>query len=156
MNRLAALACALVVACTALAREAAPLAEDPKVESRLTAIAEELRCLVCQNESLIASRADLAMDLKRQVREQIKAGKSDQEIRDYMVARYGDFVLYRPPVKRTTLLLWAGPFALLIAGLCTVWIFVRRRRTAQEATLSAEEEMRANELLGRKGGLDGG
>ena len=147
MSRLAALAGALLIACTALAREAAPLADDPKVEARLTAIAEELRCLVCQNESLIASRADLAMDLKRQVREQIKAGKSDQQIRDYMVERYGDFVLYRPPVKRTTLLLWAGPFALVIAGLCTVWIFIRRRRTAQDATLSAEQEARANELL---------
>ena len=150
MSRLAALAGALCIACTALAREAAPLAEDPKIEARLTAIAEELRCLVCQNESLIASRADLAMDLKRQVREQIKAGKSDQQIRDYMVERYGDFVLYRPPVKRTTLVLWVGPFALLIAGLCAVWIFVRRRRTAQGATLSAEQEARANELLANR------
>ena len=128
MSRLAALLAALLVACAALAREAAPLAEDPKVEARLTAIAEELRCLVCQNESLIASRADLAMDLKRQVREQIKAGRSDDEIRDYMVQRYGDFVLYRPPMKSSTLPLWLGPFALLVAGFTTVWIFVRRRR----------------------------
>ena len=150
MSRLAALAGALCIACTAFAREAAPLAEDPKIETRLIAIAEELRCLVCQNESLIASRADLAMDLKRQVREQIRAGKSDQQIRDYMVERYGDFVLYRPPVKSTTLVLWVGPFALLIAGLCAVWIFVRRRRTAQGATLSAEQEARANELLANR------
>ena len=150
MSRLAALAGALFIACTALAREAAPLAEDPKIEARLIAIAEELRCLVCQNESLIASRADLAMDLKRQVREQIKAGKSDQQIRDYMVERYGDFVLYRPPVKSTTLVLWVGPFALLIAGLCMVWIFVRRRHTAQGAPLSAEQEARANELLANR------
>ena len=150
MIRLAALLAALALACIAVAKEAAPLADDPKVEARLIVIAEELRCLVCQNESLIASRADLAMDLKRQVREQIKAGKSDQQIRDYMVERYGDFVLYRPPVKATTLVLWVGPFALLIAGLCAVWIFVRRRRTAQGATLSAEQEARANELLANR------
>ena len=147
MSRLAALAGALFIACTALAREAAPLAEDPRIEARLIAIAEELRCLVCQNESLIASRAELAMDLKRQVREQIKAGKSDQQIRDYMVQRYGDFVLYRPPVKSTTLLLWAGPFALLVAGFGAVWMFVRRRRSAQEPTLSGEQEARADQLL---------
>ena len=150
MSRLAALLAALLVAGAALAREAAPLADDPKVEARLSAIAEELRCLVCQNESLIGSRADLAIDLKRQVREQIKAGKSDDEIRDYMVQRYGDFVLYWPPVKSTTLLLWLGPFALMIAGLCTVWIFVRRRRAARDAPLSAEQEARANELLANR------
>jgi cytochrome c-type biogenesis protein CcmH len=150
MTRIAALLAMLLVACAAHAREAASLAEDPRVEARLIAIAEELRCLVCQNESLIASRADLAMDLKRQVREQIKAGKSDDEIREYMVQRYGDFVLYRPPVKSTTLLLWGGPFALVIAGLCTVWIFVRRRRAAQDPTLTAEQEARANELLANR------
>lgn len=126
------------------------MAEDPKVEARLVSIADELRCLVCQNESLMASRADLAMDLKRQVREQIKAGKSDDEIRNYMVQRYGDFVLYRPPVKSTTLLLWAGPFALMIAGLCAVWLFIRRQRSAKGATLSADEEARANELLANR------
>jgi cytochrome c-type biogenesis protein CcmH len=150
MRRLAALFAALLVACGALAREAAPLAEDAKVEARLIAIAEELRCLVCQNESLIASRADLAIDLKRQVREQIKAGKSDQQIRDYMVERYGDFVLYRPPMKSSTLVLWLGPFALLVAGFTAVWIFVRRRRAAQEAALSGEEEARANRLLANR------
>ena len=150
MRRLAALLAALVLACNVFAKEAAPLGDDPKVEARLTAIAEELRCLVCQNESLIASRADMAMDLKRQVREQIKAGKSDAEIREYMVQRYGDFVLYRPPVKGTTLALWLGPFALMIAGFCTVWIFIRRRRSAQEATLTTEQEARANELLANR------
>ena len=147
MIRLAALLAAFALACIAVAKEAAPLADDPKVEARLIVIAEELRCLVCQNESLIASRADLAMDLKRQVREQIKAGKSDAEIRDYMVQRYGDFVLYRPPVKSTTLLLWAGPFALLVAGFCAVWMFVRRRRSSQEPALSSEQEARADQLL---------
>ena len=147
MRRLAALLAALMLACSAVAKEAAPLSDDPKVEARLTSIAEELRCLVCQNESLIASRADLAMDLKRQVREQIRAGKSDAEIREYMVQRYGDFVLYRPPVKSTTLALWLGPFALMIAGFCAIWIFIRRRRASQQGALTAEQEARANELL---------
>ena len=152
MRRALAALAIVLLSCGALAREAAPLAEDVRVEARLNAIAEELRCLVCQNESLIASRADLAMDLKRQVREQIKAGKSDAEIRDYMVQRYGDFVLYRPPVKSTTLLLWFGPLVLLAAGFVALWIFVRRRRTVQAAALSAEEESRADELLGRVDG----
>jgi len=148
--RLAALLAAFALACIAVAKEAAPLADDPKVEARLIVIAEELRCLVCQNESLIASRADLAMDLKRQVREQIKAGKSDAEIRDYMVQRYGDFVLYRPPVKSSTLPLWLGPFALLIAGFCAIWMFVRRRRAAPEPALTGEQEARADELLANR------
>jgi len=152
VNRILAALAIVLLSCTALAREAAPLAEDPQIETRLIVIAEELRCLVCQNESLIASRADLAMDLKRQVREQIKAGKSDAEIRDYMVQRYGDFVLYRPPVKGTTLLLWFGPLLLLATGFVALWIFVRRRRTVQATALSAEEESRADELLGRADG----
>ena len=151
MKRLALLMALLMVALAALAREAAPLAQDPQVEARLTAIAEELRCLVCQNESLIASRADLAMDLKRQVREQIQAGKSDDEIRKYMVERYGDFVLYRPPVKGSTLLLWIGPFVLLAIGFLGVWRFVRRRRAAPGAApLSSDDEARADRLLGQK------
>jgi cytochrome c-type biogenesis protein CcmH len=150
MIRTAALLAMLALACAAVAKEAVPLGEDPKVEARLTGIAEELRCLVCQNESLIASRADLAMDLKRQVREQIKAGKSDAEIRDYMVQRYGEFVLYRPPVKSSTLPLWLGPFALVIAGFCAIWMFVRRRRAAPEPALTGEQEARADELLANR------
>jgi cytochrome c-type biogenesis protein CcmH len=150
MIRIVVLLAMLTVAGALGAKEAVPLGDDPKVEARLITIAEELRCLVCQNESLIASRADLAMDLKRQVREQIKAGKSDAEIRDYMVARYGDFVLYRPPVKGSTLALWLGPFALLIAGFCAIWIFVRRRRAAPEPALSGEQEARADELLANR------
>ena len=150
MMRMAVALAALLMAISGAAREAAPLAEDPQVEARLNVIADELRCLVCQNESLMASRADLAMDLKRQVREQIRAGKSDDQIRDYMVQRYGDFVLYRPPLKGSTWLLWLGPFLLLAAGCAIVWIFVRRRRAAQGAvTLSAEDEARAEALLAR-------
>lgn len=147
MRRLAwALACA-ILSCSVLAREAPPLAADVTVEARLVAIAEELRCLVCQNESLAASRADLAMDLKREIREMIKVGKSDAEIRDFLVKRYGDFVLYRPPLKESTLLLWSGPFMLLVAGFAAVAIFVRRRRARQAVALSPEDEARADALL---------
>lgn len=143
--------CALAVALLALdaaAKEAAPLAEDPVVEQRLVQIASELRCLVCQNESLAGSQADLAKDLRREVRGLIKEGKSDEEVKDYLVSRYGDFVLYRPRVKPETYLLWAGPFLLLIAGI-VVLVRYLRRRSAQVAAapLSEEERKRAEELL---------
>jgi len=127
--------------------------DEAAVEARFAAIAEELRCLVCQNESLASSRADLAMDLKREVRAQIRAGKSDAEIRAFLVARYGDFVLYRPPVKESTLLLWGGPFALLVAGFAGAVLFIRRRRAAAAsagAALSPEDEARAEALLGKR------
>ena len=118
----------------ARAGEAVPLAEDPVVERRMLAISEELRCLVCQNESLAASRADLAQDLKRELRGLIKAGKSDTEIMEYMVSRYGDFVRYRPPVKPVTWLLWFGP-ALL--GLGAIYGLVRMIRRSQRAVSDA-------------------
>jgi cytochrome c-type biogenesis protein CcmH len=130
----------------ARANEAAPLAEDPVVEARLVKISEELRCLVCQNESLAGSRADLAMDLRREIRTMIKTGKSDQEIRDFLVARYGDYVLYRPPVKPTTWLLWAGPFVLMLGGIAFLVNFLRRRKPIA-AELSAEEQRKAQALL---------
>ncbi|OGA25432.1 MAG: cytochrome C biogenesis protein [Betaproteobacteria bacterium RIFCSPLOWO2_02_FULL_67_19] len=147
MSRLLCLLAALLLPLGLQAREAPPVAADEKVEQRLIKIAEELRCLVCQNESLAASRADLALDLKREVREMIRAGKSDAEIRDFMVKRYGDFVLYRPPLKESTLLLWLGPFALLAAGFAALALFVRRRRAAKATILSAEDERRADALL---------
>jgi cytochrome c-type biogenesis protein CcmH len=147
MKLLACLLAALLCAPLLQAREAPLVAVDENVERRLNAIAEELRCLVCQNESLAASRAELALDLKREVREQIKAGKTDAEIRDFMVKRYGDFVLYRPPLKESTLLLWIGPFVLLVAGFAVVAIFVRRRRAAQAVALSPDDERRADALL---------
>jgi cytochrome c-type biogenesis protein CcmH len=126
MKRIA-LTIALAFACAAgFAKEAMPLAEDPVVEQRLIAISEDMRCLVCQNESLAASRADLAQDLRRELREQIRAGRSDEEIKQFMVSRYGDFVLYRPPVKPTTWLLWGGPFALLIAAFAAFIVYLRR------------------------------
>lgn len=132
------------------AKEAAPLAEDPVIEQRLMTISEELRCLVCQNESLAGSRADLAQDLRREVRGLLKAGKSDQEVKDFLVSRYGDFVLYRPQVKPTTYLLWAGPFVLLLAGLFGLIRFLRSRAgesAAQDAPLSDTERQRAEALL---------
>ena len=112
---------------SSLAKEAEPLASDEVVEARLVHIAEELRCLVCQNESLSSSRADLAEDLRAQVREQIIKGKTDQEIKDYLVERYGDFVLYRPAVKPMTWLLWFGPFACLLIALGVLLIAIKRR-----------------------------
>jgi cytochrome c-type biogenesis protein CcmH len=144
VTRLAATLAAMLVAFASHAQN------DAAIEARFNAIAEELRCLVCQNESLASSRADLAMDLKREVREQVRAGKSDAEIRAFLVARYGDFVLYRPPLKESTLLLWGGPFALLVAGFAGVALFVRRRRGAAAAALSPEDEARAEALLGNR------
>jgi cytochrome c-type biogenesis protein CcmH len=141
----AAFALALAAVC-AHANEAAPLAEDPVVEQRLVNIAEELRCLVCQNESLAGSRSDLAMDLRREIRGLIKQGKTDQEVRDFLVSRYGDFVLYRPPVKPTTWLLWGGPFVLLAGGLAGLIVFLRGRKPAN-AALSPEDQRRAEALL---------
>ena len=109
------------------ASEAQPLAQDPVVEKRLISISENLRCLVCQNESLAGSRSDLAEDLRREVRNLILAGKSDKDIIDFLVARYGDYVLYDPPFKASTLLLWVGPFVVLTGGLLGLIIFLRRR-----------------------------
>lgn len=139
----------LLIACSpGYAREAAPTAADVVVEKRMVAISEELRCLVCQNESLAGSQADLAKDLRREIREQIAQGKSDKEILDFMTGRYGDFVRYRPPLKGTTFLLWFGPFLLLVAGIAALAIILRRRgKRVAEATLSAEEQNRAEALL---------
>lgn len=141
MKRLFAFLLALAAcASLAVAKEAAPLAEDPEIEKRLIAISEELRCLVCQNESLAGSRADLAMDLRRELRTLIRAGRSDDEIRDFMVSRYGDFVLYRPRVKPETWLLWAGPFLLLAVAVTVLFIQLRRRNRALEAQSDAAGE----------------
>ena len=134
----------------AYAGEAQPLAPDEATEQRLVAISSELRCLVCQNESLAGSQAELANDLRREIRTMIEAGQSDQQIIDFMVARYGDFVLYRPPVKGVTLLLWGGPVLLLLIGLIALVRYLKRRAVrvaAQEAPLSADEARRADALL---------
>jgi cytochrome c-type biogenesis protein CcmH len=130
------------------ANEATPLAADPVVEQRLISIAEELRCLVCQNESLAGSRADLAEDLRREVRTLIKSGKSDAEIKEFLVSRYGDFVLYRPPVKPTTWLLWFGPLLLLL-GAAWALVGIIRRKTAQkdEPVLDPAQRAKAQAIL---------
>lgn len=141
------LVCGLAFA--AVAKEAQPDAVDPDLEKRMMKLSQELRCLVCQNETLADSRADLAEDLRRQIREQMKAGKSDGEIVAFLTERYGDFVLYRPPVKPTTYLLWFGPFILLITGMVLLFRYLRQRRDLIcDPPLSVEERGRAEELLG--------
>jgi len=130
------------------ANEATPLAEDPVVEKRMVAISEELRCLVCQNESLAGSRADLALDLKREIRGLIKSGKSDAEIMDFMVSRYGDFVRYRPPVNPVTWLLWFGPFVLLIGAVFVLYRMVRgSQRASTPPVLDEAQRAKAQSLL---------
>lgn len=130
-----------------IAKDARPN-EDPQIEQRMKALTEQLRCLVCQNETLADSRADLAEDLRKQIREQMKAGKSDKEIIAFLTARYGDFVLYKPPMKSTTYLLWFGPFVLLVGGTAVLFRFLRRRRDMiQEKPLSLDERKRAEEIL---------
>ena len=130
------------------AGEAKDMAADPVLEKRMIGLAENLRCLVCQNESLASSHSGLAEDLRREVREQMQKGLSDQEIIDYLVSRYGDFVLFDPPVKKTTLVLWYGPFALLLIGIGVLVYQLRKRKNQiPEAELSAEETQRVAELL---------
>lgn len=113
--------------CVAWANEAAPAAADPALEARMMRIASELRCLVCQNQTIADSHAGLAVDLRQQVREMLQKGQSEQEIIAYMTARYGDFVLYRPPFKATTALLWVGPGVMVVAGLAILVAVLRRR-----------------------------
>jgi cytochrome c-type biogenesis protein CcmH len=130
------------------AGEAKDLAEDPVLEQRMVKLAENLRCLVCQNESLASSHADLAKDLRQEVREKMKQGMSDQQIIDFLVSKYGDFVLFDPPMKSYTILLWYGPFALLLIGLVGLVIQLRKRKKAiPETQLSAEQAQRAAALL---------
>lgn len=132
----------------ALAKEAQSSAADPVLEERVMKLAKELRCLVCQNETLADSRADLAEDLRGQIREQMKAGKSDKEIVAYLTVRYGKFILYNPPIDPTTYLLWFGPFVLLLAGLFFLFRYVKQRRELiVERPLSADERLRAESLL---------
>lgn len=141
----------IVIACTiniASAKDAVPLADDPVTEQRLIAISEEMRCLVCQNESLAGSRSDLANDLRKEIRILIGEGKTDKQIREFMVERYGDFVLYRPPVKPITWLLWIGPFVILLAGIIGLLVYLRRRnQSVPSTTLSAEDNRRIDALL---------
>ncbi len=119
---------------------------DPALEKRVTGLAHELRCLVCQNQTIADSNAPLAVDLRNQIREQLQQGASEQDVIDFMVARYGDFVLYRPPLKVTTIALWAGPFLLLALGIVVLVRRLRQRRTPAPQ-LSEAERARAARLL---------
>jgi len=126
---------------------------DAALDARLKKLETELRCLVCQNQTLADSNADLAEDLRREVRELAVSGKSDDEIRSYLVARYGDFVLYNPPVKPTTWLLWFGPFALAVGGAGLWWVILRRRARMATSTPfdSSDAQARGRELLDNDG-----
>ena len=138
----------LLIPCLVSAEEAKPLAENQQAEARLKTLALELRCLVCQNQTLADSTAPLAEDLRREVREMIAKNMSDQEIRDFLVQRYGDFVLYRPPLKATTTFLWLGPFLLLVVGGVTLALALRRRaKTVSDPALSAEDHQAVAQLL---------
>jgi cytochrome c-type biogenesis protein CcmH len=138
----------LVLFSTALqARIETHVFASPEDEARYQTLTEELRCLVCQNQNLADSNAELAQDLRRQTYEMVQAGKSNEEIVAYMVQRYGDFVLYRPPLRPTTMLLWIGPFIILGIGVLILLAFIRRRGREQAPVLSAEEIARAESLL---------
>ena len=137
------------------AGEAQPAAADPALEERVTALATELRCLVCQNQTLADSNAPLAVDLRNQIRERMREGASERDIIDFMVERYGDFVLYRPPLKATTLMLWLGPIVLMIGGLAALFYRLsRRRREGARPELSGEDHARAAALLSGDAGAE--
>ncbi len=139
---------AVAYSVSTVGREAPLMADDPKLEARLVDISQELRCLVCQNESLASSHAELADDLRNEVRELIRSGKTDQEVKDFLVARYGDFVLYRPEVKPLTWVLWFGPFLLLLIAAVFLGVYLRQRRSlAQPVVLTDEARERAKQLL---------
>ena len=148
MKRIVITLCLLLLTNASYAKEAVPMAEDPALEAQLMRISKELRCLVCQNETLADSHADLAKDLRREVRDLIRQGKSDEQIKVYLTQRYGDFVLYKPRVNAKTWLLWFGPFVMLLGAAVGVGIFIRQRRRAlREEPLTAEETARIKALL---------
>jgi len=143
------LLCLFVFAPLALAKEAEYMAADPEMEKTVNAISKELRCLVCQNQTIADSNAPLAVDLKNQVREMVESGQSQSDIIDYMVQRYGDFVRYRPPMNASTMLLWVGPFLLLLIGVVVLVINLRKRTVIakNDGDLSVEENERLQSLL---------
>ena len=128
------------------AREAQPLAKDPVIEARLMKLAANLRCLVCQNQTLAMSESDFANDLRREMRDMMHRGMTDEQIVDFLVQRFGDFILFNPPVKETTTLLWFGPLILVIVGV-TVLVMVLRRRNRETPVINADEHERAEALL---------
>jgi len=151
MRKQLVLMLSLLVINVAHATDEAPAADDPALEKRVMALSENLRCLVCQNQTIADSPAELAKDLKKQIREKMQQGMSDRDIIDYLVARYGDFVLYRPPLKGTTMLLWFGPLLFLAAGLAALFYRVTRRRKDAAAKLSDADRARAAALLSSSG-----
>jgi cytochrome c-type biogenesis protein CcmH len=143
-------ACFLIQALTVNAQEAKPLQDNAVVEAQVQRLASQLRCLVCQNQTLADSHAELAQDLVQEIREMAAKGMTDKQITDYLVARYGDFVRYRPPLKASTVLLWLGPFALLLAGGFGLLIQLRRRQAMiVDAPLTDEEARKVRELLNK-------
>ncbi len=147
----------MLAGASVVAMEAKPMAKDTVLEEKVMEISFELRCLVCQNQTIADSDAELAVDLRNQVREMIVAGKTEEEIVDYMVVRYGDFILYRPPVQPTTYLLWFGPFILFAVGLGVLVMNIRARRKisddeAAEERLSSDERARVKSLLKQTSG----
>ena len=151
MGKWLVLMLAVLVVNAARAADSAPVADDPQLEKRVMELAENLRCLVCQNQTIADSPAELAVDLKKQIREKMKQGMSDREIIDYMVARYGDFVLYRPPLKGSTILLWFGPLLFLAAGLAALFYRLARRKKNIQTELSDADRARAAKLLNSGG-----
>ncbi|MDO8891774.1 MAG: cytochrome c-type biogenesis protein CcmH [Sulfurimicrobium sp.] len=151
-QRAGIIAFALWLPLSAIAGEAVPIAEDPVLEQRMIALSEDLRCLVCQNESLAGSRSELAQDLRQEIRDQLRTGKSNDQVIEYLTDRYGDFVLYKPPLKPLTWLLWFGPFVLLVGAGGGFFLYLKRRgeRIAGES-LSEEEKKRVEALLGNNG-----
>ena len=141
----------LALASVSFAKEAVPMADDPELEKIVNEISEELRCLVCQNQTIADSHAGLAVDLKNQVRDMVREGKSEKDILDYMVARYGNFVRYKPPVEPQTYLLWVGPFLLLAGGLIILVVNLKKRKTmVVDTPLSNEEHQKLESILHEK------
>ena len=138
----------MAVSSITVAKEAVPTSDDPELEKKVNEIAAELRCLVCQNQTIADSHAALAVDLKNQVREMVREGKTRDDVVDYMVARYGDFVRYRPPVKPETYLLWVGPFLLLAGGILLLVVNLKKRKTmVVDTPLSEEEHQKLDSIL---------
>ncbi len=137
----------LALAAPVYAGEATPVGEDPVIEQRMVNLAEELRCLVCQNESLAGSHAELAEDLRREIRVQMKAGKNDKEVIEYLTTRYGDFVLYRPPFKPVTYILWLGPLLFLAIGGGVWYVTLKKRRAMKDTPVDATQLAAAAHLL---------
>lgn len=149
---LVAVALSASLVCPIAAKQAPEVGDDPAVERHMMQLAAELRCLQCQNQTLADSNAPLAVDLRQEIRELLAKGNSDQQVKEYLVARYGDFVLYRPPVKTNTLVLWFGPALVLAAGLLALFLTLKRRLArldaeASKTPLSDADSRRAQQLL---------